>query len=340
MAAGTCAAVVFDDHLLRFKMSNSLPLLPEAPISITVLTRLLAGLSVVTLRAHQGMPPPPVPTTRTIVPRFPRAEALKSTAETPEAFFSFLTAVLPWFVEPSRLLAVKAHELTQLSTLENWLKLSGDRTDPTRLRAAEKWSEAELINFALQLLDAALKANAVVQTGSGGANSNSSAASTMVTHQVIQPDRDGSETERLERVNLAYNAQQLMEKPELQEKVKSLAALARSSDYSGLFDLAASAEIRTSALYPLISTAEDINKAISGHLSQPLQLEVSVVRGALARRIELAFCESEVQPSARVRGALHMVRIGRLRKLKLLYLLDMEDCDTPDDPLKQFALLK
>ena len=118
-------------------------------------------------------------------------------------------------MEPSRLLAVKAHELTQLSTLENWLKLSGDRTDPTRLRAAEKRSEAELINFALQL-DAALKATAVVQTGSGGANSNSSAASTMVTHQVIQPDRDGSETERLERVNLAYNAQQLMEKPELQ----------------------------------------------------------------------------------------------------------------------------
>ena len=64
------------------------------------------------------------------------------------------------------------------------------------------------------------------------------------------------------------------------------------------------------------------------------------MRGALARRIELAFCESEVQPSARVRGALHMVRIGRLRKLKLLYLLDMEDCGTPDDPLKQFALLK
>ena len=122
--------------------------------------------------------------------------------------------------------------------------------------------------------------------------------------------------------------------------MRSLAALARSNDHSGLFDLAASVEIRTSALYPLISTAEDINKAISGHLSQPLQLEVSVVRGALARRIELAFCESEVQPSARVRGALHMVRIGRLRKLKLLYLLDMEDCGTPDDPLKQFALLK
>ena len=103
----------------------------------------------------------------------PRANALKCAAESEQAFKSFVSAVLPWFIDTSMLAAVSAHELTQLASLESWLDKAGMHADPSRIRTdmpSDSQSEAMLVNFAFKLAGI-IKAQTAAPTSSSASAS-------------------------------------------------------------------------------------------------------------------------------------------------------------------------
>ena len=189
----------------------------------------------------------------------------------------------------------------------------------------------------------ALKLAGIIKTQAASPSSSyPSAADNLITHQVIQPDRDGTELERAERTGLAQKAAAVIKSVVLKRSLEDLSDVAAvQGGEDELFHRVTSEEVRSSDLYPLFNTGEDVSKAIAGHLPPALLLQVLAVRGALARRIERSFVfnETGVTPAQRVRAALHNVRIGRISKTKLLHLLNKDDAATIEDPLKQFDLL-
>jgi hypothetical protein len=333
------AAFTLDDAILRANAAQTeLPPIPSTTQSVESMVALLESLRTTTMRVTdaQRMPPPP---SAPRFPAYPRANALKSAAESDQAFSNFVNAVLPWFVDSTMLGAVAAHELTQLASLETWLEKAGIQADPSQIRTdmpLASQSEAMLVNFAFKL------ASIIKAPVAPSAALNTSSSAGFVTHQVIHPDRDGTELERAERNSLARHASELMRSDHLQMSLQDLASAAsRQGGEDELFDKVTAEDVRGSELYPLLNTGEDISKAVAGHLSPHMLMQVLAVRGALARRIERAyvFCESGVTPPQRVRAALHNVRIGRISKMKLLHLLDKDDAATIEDPLKQFEKL-
>jgi hypothetical protein len=333
------AAFTLDDAVLRAHANRvDLPQIPVETLSVESMIALLSQLKNADMYGaeRQRMPPPPA---RTPAPACPRANALKSAAESDQAFKSFITAVLPWFIDSSMLAAVSAHDLTQLASLEAWLEKAGAHADPSQIRsdmAVGSQSEAMLVAFAFKL------AGIVNAQAASSTPSNTSAAAGLITHQVIQPDREGTELERAERTGLAQKAAEVMGSAELQRTLQELSRVATVQGHEDeLFEKVTSEEMRGCELYPLLNTGEDISKAVAGHLSPPLLMQVLAVRGALARRIERAyiFNDTDVTPAQRVRAALHNVRIGRVSKLKLLHLLDKDDAGTIEHPLKQFESL-
>ena len=214
---------------------------------------------------RQRMPPPPARTPEE-PGGCPRAYALKDAAESEQAFKSFIAAVLPWLVDSSMLTAVSAHELTQLASLESWLKRAGIHADPSRIRTdmlSNSQSETMLVNYAFKLAG-------IIKAQAAKPSSSDSTTAGLVTHQVIQPDRDGTELERAERTGLAQKAAIVMGNNSLQRSLKELAqAAAVQGGEDDLFAKVTADELRGSELYPLLNTGEDISKAIAGHLSPP-----------------------------------------------------------------------
>jgi hypothetical protein len=334
------AAFTLDDAILRATSNRvELPQVPVDTLSVESMVALLAPLRDQAMYGAERHRMPPPQARPPEAQSCPRATALKSAAETEQAFYSFINAVLPWFVDASMLAAVSAHELTQLASLESWLEKAGMHADPSRIRtdmASGSQSEAMLVNYAFKLAG-------IIKSQSAAPSSSSAAAPAgLVTHQVIQPDRDGTEMERAERTGLAQKAAVVMGSSVLQSKLLELAQTAATQGGEDeLFDKVTADEMRSTELYPLLNTGEDITKAIAGHLSPPMLMQVIAVRGTLARRIEkgYVYCEAGVTPPQRVRSALHQIRIGRMSKLKMLHLLDKDDAATIEDPLKQLAIL-
>jgi hypothetical protein len=337
--AGARAAMVFDDKLTQYLATNAT--LPQSAaragsiISVSAMVDLLAPVARANPAPRELMPP--MPSSAPVASKFPRAEALQSTAESKEVFAAFLVSILPWFVEERMRPAVMADELTMMAALEAWLGKAGERADPSILRAASTQPRScpMLINVAMQLDDhiRQLSQNTTVPTPAAA----SAGVSGTLVHQVVHPDTSGSEQDRMERAMLATNAQAVMASAPLCEQLQAIAALAEAGDEQAVFEQTTSATMRVSPLFPIFATGSDIPKAVSGYLSQSMLLQVMAVRGCLVRRIERAFCEGEVKPSQRVRAAIHQVRIGRVAKVKLFNLLDEADSGTADDPLKQLV---
>ena len=329
------AAFTLDDAILRATANRvELPQVPVDTLSVESLVTLLAPLRDGSMYGaeRQQMPPPQARTQE--AQSCPRATALISAAESEQAFKSFISAVLPWFVDSSMLAAVSAHELTQLASLESWLDRAGSHADPSRIRTDMPTGTQTEAMLVISPLSSQALSKRMQQLRLRLAF--------LVTHQVIQPDRDGTKMDRAERTGLAQKAAVVLSSSTLQRSLKELAQTAATQGgEDDLFDKVSSDDVRSSELYPLLNTGEGISKAIAGHLSPPMLMQVLAVRGALARKIEKGYvhCETGVTPAQRMRAALHQIRIGRISKVKLMHLLDKDDAATIEDPLKQLASL-
>ena len=89
----------------------------------------------------------------------------------------------------------------------------------------------------------------------------------------------------------------------------------------------------------LITSGGDISSALAGMLdSRPLDMLMNL-RSALERRVErVLFGDNEV-PSERVTAVIRAIRTGKLGKLRLLHAIDVADCGTAEEPLKQLPSL-
>ena len=145
-------------------------------------------------------------------------------------------------------------------------------------------------------------------------------------------DTSGTEYEVDERAHLLDTARSL-EKGD-KESMAAIAALVASNKAQGAM---AKAREASSAVQRLLFSGVELDKAIANHVPQSLYTQLRDVRSCFARRVDAQFVQDSCEPSALVQGANRLVRIGRMRKVRLLHYLDLEDSGTPESPLVSFA---
>ena len=347
---GGQAAVQFDNALSAHEASGQSPLkLPEANVTVDELVAVLLPIRCLVpsdLARSKGVRPPP-PGILASASEYPRAQAVKDGAQDLQAFQELLTTILPWFTEPNRLEATMRHEATGMRALNIWLEAAGLRAEPMVIAAElgyKSSSAAELTVWALGVDDfeKAKRAAEVVPPHRVNNQASLAAMNQVISHRIIQPDTTGTEGERRERNALANHANELVNNPVLEGLLKELSDLATKGDIAKLFDTLNTPSLRDSPLYPLLNTGEELSKAVAGNVSGETLLRLNTVRGALERRIEMAFTAHGEQLTQQVKTALRAMRMGKMSKAKFFNLLAdvSDDKGTPDSPLQFLVDLK
>ena len=345
------AAMKIDVALQAYLRTQPLAEPPEGTLTVRQLAdhlkviKVIAPPSVVApiipqARFGSMLPPPPrAPPS----PKYPRAEAIRKAAITPAAFVMLLDAVIPWFVDPSRIAAVRLSVSAQLMAFDAWLDKAGNRTAPATITSELGTPQTfdELLMFVMKIDDYIRdQASANVLA----VNSLAATTSAVISHQVINPDHSGTEEQRRERANLAQHASTVASDAQMKSVLSQLSAFAQAGQHDQLFKLISDPAARASPLFALFHcmNGEDVSKACQGFISQDVSLQIQMVRGALARRVEKAFESEGQQLSEKQKSALHFVRIGRFKSCKLFNLAGLTTTDkgTADNPLQYLIDLK
>ena len=340
---GGQAAVQLDGALSAYEASGQGPLqVPEANVEVEELVEVLKSIRCLVpsdLARSKGVRPPP-PGVLASATEYPRAQAVKEGAVDHQAFQELLTTILPWFTAPNRLEATLRHEATCMRALNKWLETAGLKGEPMLIAndlGYKSSSAAELTVWALGI-DDFIKAKEAAEAPRSRVNTQPSlqSVSQVISHRIIQPDTTGTEGERRERNALANHANELVNSPVLEGLLKELSEMATRGEIAKLFDTLNEPSLRDSPLFPLLNTGDELSKAVAGNVSGETLLRLNTVRGALERRIEIAYTVHGDQLTQEVKVALRAMRMGKMSKTKLFNLLAgiKDDKGTPDSPLQ------
>ena len=148
-----------------------------------------------------------------------------------------------------------------------------------------------------------------------------------------EPKSGVSETQRRERQVLRSDMEKLAESTDGMETLEELNELRENGDANLLIKKVS--ELEDEPLKRLIHSSGDVSMALQG-MRDPRPLDMVVnLRSALERRIERSLFGDKEAPSERVTTAIKNIRLGNLAQLKLLHVLDKDDCGSEEDPLKQ-----
>lgn len=341
---GGQAAVQFDNALSAYEASGLGGTLkvPEANVSVEELVEVLMPIRCLVpsdLARSKGVRPPP-PGVLASVSEYPKAQAVKEGAKDHHAFQELLTTIVPWFTPANRLDATLRHEATCMRALDKWLDTADLKGEPMLIASAlgsKTSSAAELTVWALEV-DEFIKAKAAAEAPPARVNSQPSLESVaqVISHRIVHPDTTGTEGERRERNTLANHANALVSNPVLEGLLKELSDMASRGDIAKLFDTVNEPSLRDSPLFPLLNTGEELSKAVAGSVSGETLLRLNTVRGALERRIEVAFATHGDQLTQHTKAALRAMRMGKMSKTKIFHLLAgfRDNSSTPDSPLQ------
>ena len=259
----------------------------------------------------------------------PRVDALEGKS-TPGEFVVFLSEVIPWVATSSRRVATLAkYPNLARAELERWLKAQGPRADPALLRGAAGaalCSASDLLGICVVFgEDGQAVANPTHPSGGVGLGNGVS------PFLITAPDTSGSEAEQRERTALREDAVLLIGDPAARAR---LTAMAKTMALDPPLLWKSASEEASEPLKRLLFSGDEVRQALAGQVAPDLESDLSCVRGALDRRLERAVLFSEADTiSSRSSAALRWVRLGRLGKVRLLHLLDLDDTSTDDDPL-------
>ena len=258
----------------------------------------------------------------------PRVDALEGKS-IPGEFVVFLSEVIPWVAPSSRVAALAKYPSLARAELERWLKAQGPRADPALLRGAAGaalCSASDLLSTCVVFGEGA-HAVANPTNPSGGVGLGNGVSPFLIT----APDTSGSEAEQRERTALREDAVLLIGDPAARAR---LTAMAKTMALDPPLLWKTASEEASEPLKRLLFSGDEVRQALAGQVAPDLESDLSCVRGALDRRLERAVLFSEADTiSSRASAALRWVRLGRLGKVRLLHLLDLDDTSTDDDPL-------
>ena len=90
----------------------------------------------------------------------------------------------------------------------------------------------------------------------------------VISHKVVHPDTTGTEGERRERNNLANHANKLIGNTVLEQLLEQLSEYASAGEIDKLFTTINEPVLRSSSLYPLLNTGEELSTRQSQELSR------------------------------------------------------------------------
>ena len=152
------------------------------------------------------------------------------------------------------------------------------------------------------------------------------------------PPKHSTETERSERSQLSLDAAAVVADRACLDTLRALKTLKERGMNAEIEK--AVGKISEPGLMRLVNYDGELDNALKGGYPELAQLCMSL-RDVCQQRLETAILgESANAPSSRMSTAFKNARLGRLLKVRLGHLIDMDDCGTLEDPLKQFSKSK
>ena len=288
----------------------------------------------------------------------PLANAVKAKASDGE-FEKFLESTYsitlpvkrhPWFLE---LRKNGSGVNVLMGALESFLAGKGGKFAPEarlRISAIENESDAEGLNMFLNewadVIDEEEKGMETVAGDRLRQDPHVSPSPFLAPHgQPFQlnisstlPPKNSTETERSERSQLGLDAAAVIADKQSLETLKALKTLKERGMNAEIEK--AVGKITAPSLMRLVNYDGELDNALKGGYPELAQLCMSL-RDVCQQRLETAILgESANAPSSRTSTAFKNARLGRLLKVRLGHLIDMDDCGTLEDPLKQFSKTK
>ena len=272
----------------------------------------------------------------------PRYNALRSIAANEAAMSDFDKAALT-FVESdeSKRNAIASHEASRISEIEAWLVTGGALLDPILVKgyACEGGKDAgQLLALCLSALRKATKESAV------SAPPSPSHVPGRPVRCTVRFEKDtgetGTELDKRERNKLAADVSTLESEESSMKKLKEMKALADSGAEADLKSLQSLVEREPDgALLRIIYSSNEVSHSTAD--ADPKTIEaISSIRMVLDTALERAVLGAKArEPSDRLIRALRYARLRRLGRVRLLHLLDRDDCGNKAHPLAAFAKL-
>ena len=301
------------------------------------------------LRGAARPPPPPPPPPNAdawqdklddfAVPQ--KCKMLAKLALSEDAFRQFLVDSTSLTVKSSLLSWAKGYVKAQLGALERMLnKAANNGVDLTGLGRPKSMTSAQLMGE-LTSMQMAIEDGGDIGSGNGStmpqdalpAANGSSIWSELSNTNTTAMD----ETARRERQTLRADMEKLAASKDGMASLAELDDLRQGGDMALMMKQIA--ELESPSLKRLIHSAGDVSTALAGlRDARPLDMLVNL-RSALERRIERCLYGDKELPAERVTKAIRAIRLGNLSQLKLLHVLDHDDCGTATEPLKQLEKL-
>ena len=296
-------------------------------------------------------PPPPPPTPHAnadawqdtlddfAVPR--QCKMMAKLAVSEDAFRKFLADSVSITVKASLLAWAQGYVKAQLGALERMLnKAANHGVDLTGLGRAKSMSGAQLMGE-LTNMQMAIEDDGG-RSGIGNGNLEQSEgqrvpSGTSIWSELSSTSAGMDETERRERQVLRADMEKLAASKDGMASLQELDDLRQGGDMPLMMKQIS--ELENASLKRLIHSAGDVSTALAGlRDARPLDMLVNL-RSALERRIERCLYGDKDLPAERVTKAIRAIRLGNLSQLKLLHVLDRDDCGTATEPLKQLEKL-
>ena len=219
--------------------------------------------------------------------------------------------------------------------IERWMSRLGEITLPDALAplgvADQKLTSGEMLQMFFEWREIESsgggKGSATSSGGGGAGLSYAAAAGGYGFNRQI--DTSGTEDAQRKRQTLMQAAIEVVNNPSEQKVLSQLRALLSSPS-----QLQEGLEKASDPIKRLLTTGDEIMKAINGHFDADIVAGIAAIRGALRRAHENAFTSKEVAPSEVVSRALNHIRLGSIGAVDLLWLCDIESQFSRDSPLK------
>ena len=296
---------------------------------------------------HRLPPPPPPPLIsatepwRTELDGFPVPEQCKLLAQLASSeseFRQLLVDSVDITVKSSLQAWAQGSIKAQMGALERLLRKAAKSSDLTGLGSPRSMNCAalrgELINMQMNIEDD----ETAVSNDRRKAPDEQLANGRSIWSELSGTNNDSvDETARRERQVLRADMEKLATSKDGMASLAELDELREGGDVTLMMKQIS--ELENPSLKRLIHSAGDVSTALAG-MRDPRPLDMLVnIRSALERRIERVLYGDKELPAERVTKAIRMIRLGNLSQLKLLHVLDKDDCGTAESPLKQLDKL-
>ena len=238
-------------------------------------------------------------------------------------------------------LMIQSGEYVLSGQLERWFKSMPERlVAPAVIGTfAQDQTAASLFDF---VIDTMQQAADNAQQGTSGTQPSVAVGAWGNSGNRMMPAATsvGTETERREATTMQADGIACMEDPNVERALKEIIAKMDANDNVGAEAMVRAAIGIEGKLQRLLTMGDDdvCKAALSGHTLPMFDLAITRIRSMLQRRLEELLSTKNTQPSERFSKAVAAVRCGKMCKLRLPWLLDMEDSQwSKDKPLASFG---